>query len=128
MDPIADMLTKIRNAGAVGKKTVSIPYTVFKYELGKILEKQGFIDKMKKRGRDKKKIVLALKYDDNQKTRINEIKRISKPGRRIYFNRKKLYLPKNGYGMLVVSTSKGLLTSKEAKEKNLGGEAICEVW
>ena len=127
MDPIADMLTEIRNAGAVGKKTVSVPYSSFKYELGKILEKEGFIEKIKKRGRDKKKIILVLKYD-GQKSRISEIKRVSKPGRRIYFKRKKLYLPKSGYGMLVVSTSEGLLTSEEARKKNLGGEAVCELW
>ena len=127
MDPIADMLTKIRNAGAVGKKTVSVSYSSFKYELGKILEKEGFIEKIKKRGRDKKKIILVLKYD-GQKSRINEIKRVSKPGRRIYFKRKRLYLSKSGYGMLVVSTSEGLLTSEEARKKNLGGEAVCELW
>jgi len=127
MDPIADMLTKIRNAGAVGKKTVSIPYSSFKYELGKILEKEEFVEKVKKRGRDKKKIILTLKYENN-KPRIHEIKKVSKIGRRIYFKRRKLYLPKSGYGILIVSTSKGLLTSREAKKQNTGGEVICEVW
>jgi small subunit ribosomal protein S8 len=131
MDPISDMLTKIKNAGAVHKKTVSLSYSNIKYQLGEILMKEGFIEDVKKRSRPpacpKGRIVIRLKYN-NGKPRIHEARRISKPGRRFYLKKKKLYLPKSGNGILIVSTPKGLLTSKEAKKLNVGGEPICEIW
>lgn len=131
MDPISDMLIKIKNASAVNKKTVSFNYSNFNYQLARILAKEGFIESVKKRTvlpSQKRKIIIKLKYDENHNPRIHNIKRISKPGRRIYLSKDKLYLPKSGYGILIVSTPKGLLTSKEAKKENVGGEAICEVW
>jgi small subunit ribosomal protein S8 len=131
MDPISDMLTKIKNAGAVHKRTVSVTYSKIRYQLGKILTKEGFVEDIKKRtpspNHPKGRLLLRLKYD-NSEPRIHEIKRISKPGGRVYFKKEKLYLPKAGYGILIISTSKGLLTSKEAKKKNIGGEPICEIW
>lgn len=127
MIKIGEMLITIKNAHAANKKTVNVPYSTLKYELAKILEKKGFVEEVQKRGRLKKKIVIKLKYEGN-KPRIHDIRMISKPGRRIYFKKKDLFPPKSGYGILIVSTSKGLLTSKEAKKMNLGGEAICEIW
>jgi small subunit ribosomal protein S8 len=131
MDPISDMLTKIRNAGAVHKRTVSIPYSNFRYQLGKILAKEGFVEDIKKRfqssPQQKGKIVIRLKYN-NSEPRIHEINKISKPGGRVYLKKEKLYLPKASYGMLIISTSKGLLTAREARKQKVGGEVICEVW
>jgi len=127
MRQVVEMLNKIKNAQTVQKNTVSVPYSNFKYSLAKILEKEGFIGEIKKRGRKKKRILVRLKYEDRI-PRIREIKMISKPGKRIYLQRKELYLPKSGYGILIVSTPKGLLTSREAKKMKIGGEAICEVW
>ncbi|MCZ2846313.1 MAG: 30S ribosomal protein S8 [Candidatus Bathyarchaeota archaeon] len=122
-----EMLITIKNAHAANKRTVSVPYSTFKYELAKILEKKGLVEEVQKRGRLKKKIVIKLKYEDN-KPRIHDIRMISKSGRRIYLKSKDLFPPKSGYGILIVSTSKGLLTSEKAKKMNLGGEAICEIW
>ena len=124
---IVNMLTKIKNAQRVKKAIVSIPYSNLKYSLAKILEKEGFVEEVKKRGRTKKKIIVRLKYDNNLPA-IHGIKTISTPGRRLYFKKKDLYLPKAGYGILIISTPKGILTSKEAKKMKVGGEAICEVW
>jgi len=127
MDQIADMLTKIRNSQAVQKKTVSIPFSNLKYNIAKTLEKEGFIDYCKKRGKKIKKIIIGLKYE-NRKPKINEIKRISKPGRRIYLGSKNIYSPKSGHGILILSTPKGILTSREAKRMKSGGEVMCELW
>jgi len=128
MDPVADMLTKIRNAQAVGKKTTSFPSSSFKYNIAKVLEKEGFIEYAKKRGKKIKKILVKLKYKENKKPRINEIKKISKPGRRVYLKSKEVYSPKSGYGLLILSTPKGILTSKEARKEKAGGEVLCEIW
>lgn len=127
MDTIADMLTKIRNGIAVKKKTISVPYSNVKYNIAKLLEKEGFVDYTKKRGKNIKRLVVGLKYENGQ-SKINEIKRISKPGRRMYVSSKNIYFPKSGYGSLVISTPKGILTSKEAKKMKVGGEIICEIW
>lgn len=128
MDPIADMLTRIKNAQVVGKKTVSFPFSSFKYDIVKILEKEGFIEYAKKRGKKIKRILIRLKYTKDGNPWIHEVRRISKPSRRFYFKSKELYLPKSGYGLLIVSTPKGVLTSKEAKKIKVGGEIICEIW
>ena len=124
---IIEMLIKIKNGQAVKKETISVPYSNFKFNVAKLLEKEGFVGETKKRGRDKKRIVIKLKYD-NKTPKIHGVKLISKPGRRIYLEKKELYLPKAGHGILIVSTPKGLLTSKEARKVNTGGEAVCEVW
>ncbi len=128
MDPIANMLIKIKNAQAVGKQTVSVPFSNLKYNIGKLLEKEGFIEYAKKRGKKIKKILIKLKYTEDKKPRIHDIKRISKPGRRIYLKSKEIYSPKSGIGILVVSTPQGLMTSKEARKTRNGGEVLFEIW
>jgi len=128
MDPISDMLTSIRNALAVGRSTVSFPFSNLKYEITKILEKEGFVEKVEKKGRRSKKIIeITLKYDGKTPA-ISGLKRISKPGQKIYLPYKKIKKSKGGYGIFIVSTSKGLMTNKEARKQKLGGEVICEVW
>ena len=125
VDPITDMLNRIRNAQAVAKVTVTIPFSNIKYEIAKILEKQGFIGKIEKKGRiPKRYIEIILKYP----CPISGLKRISKPGQRIYKRSKEIKGSKGGYGMLIISTPKGLMTDKETRKNKLGGEIICEIW
>ncbi|OGZ35338.1 MAG: 30S ribosomal protein S8 [Candidatus Portnoybacteria bacterium RIFCSPLOWO2_01_FULL_43_11] len=127
-DPISDMLTRIRNAQAVSHETVSIPFSKFKLNLAKILEKEGLVEGVLIQGRKIKKIIeIKLKYK-NKKPVINKLKRISKPGQRIYLNKNMIRPIKQGYGLAVISTPEGLITDKEARKRGLGGEVICEVW
>ncbi len=128
VDPITDMLNRIRNAQAVLKTQVSLPFSNLKYEIAKILEKEAFIKRVEKKGKkNKKTIEIILKYDDKTPA-ISGLKRISKPGQRIYFPAKKIKKVKGGYGIAIISTPRGLMTDKEAKKQRLGGEIICEVW
>lgn len=128
-DPIADMLTRIRNAQMAKHKIVSAPYSEIKYKIAMILEREGFVDGVIKRGRKTKKTIeIALKYDKEGKPSISELKRISKPGRRVYVSKDELFKVKSGFGMHVLSTSKGIMTNKEARKEKTGGELICEVW
>ena len=124
-DPIADMLNRIRNAQAVSKQTVSIPFSKMKYEIADILEKRGFIKEVDKRGRKEKKFIKIIL---NQEAKINGLKRISRPGQRIYVSAKDVRQVQNGYGIAIISTPKGLMENKEAKKNNLGGEVVCEIW
>lgn len=129
MDPISDMLTSIRNALAVGHPMVAVPFSNLKYEIAKILEREGFVEKIEKRGRRPRRVIkITLKYDENKKPLISGLKRISKPGQRIYKNFKEIKPAKGGYGMTIISTSRGLMTDREARKQKLGGELICEVW
>lgn len=127
-DVIGDMLTKIRNASNAGLKKVSYPYSNIKLAISQILEKEGFIDRIEVVGEEKKKFIeVSLKYYNN-KSVISGLKRLSKPGRRIYRGSEEIPRFMNGLGVAIVSTSKGVLTGKEAKEQNIGGELICCVW
>ena len=138
MDVISDLLNRIRNAQAVSKETVEIPFSNFKYEIAKILEKEKFIEKVEKKGKKtKKSIEITLKYlldvalakgSREKISAISSLKRISKSGQRIYFPAKKVKKVKGGYGIAIISTSQGLMTDKEARKQKLGGEIICEIW
>ncbi len=128
MDPIADMLNQIKNAQAVGHPAVSLPCSNVKYEVARILEQEGFISKIEKKGRKAKKILqLTLKYNDKEPV-IVSIKKISKPGQRIYRSHSEMRSPRGGYGVGIVSTNKGMMTVKDARKQKLGGELICEVF
>ena len=134
-DPITDMLNRIRNGQAVLKETVSLPFSQLKYDIAKILERQKYIEKIDKRGRKDKKILeITLKYSKDESTNKNikseilGLKRISKPGQRIYTEAKKIRPVRGGYGIAIISTSKGLMTDKEARKQSLGGEILCEIW
>lgn len=128
VDPITDMLNRIRNAGARLHPQVEVPFSLLKYEIAKILERKGFIEKVAKPGKkEKKTIEIVLKYQDKMPA-ISGMKRISKPGQRIYSKSKKIKNVKGGYGIAIVSTSKGLMTNREARKQKLGGEILCEIW
>ena len=129
-DPISDMLTRIRNASAVRKAEVIIPFSKIKLAIAQILEREGFIEKIENEEEGvttRKDIRLHLKYSGRVPV-INGLDRISKPGRRLYVNQNNLPKVRNGMGIAIISTSQGLVTDKEAHKKKLGGEVICEVY
>lgn len=129
MDPIADMLTRIRNAQAAHHQTVSIPYSKIKAAILKIMKRENFIADYEKKGKKtRKSIAVTLKYEKDGTSAITDVKRVSKPGRRVYKGADELYPVRQGFGIAVLSTPSGLLTNKEAKQKKIGGEVICEVW
>lgn len=128
-DPISDMLTRIRNAQAVKKPTVVIPFSKLKWEILEVFKRHGFIKEMEKTGRGNKKIIeVTLKYRQDGSPRISYLKRVSKPSRRIYASAKELWPFKNGIGIRVITTSKGIMSDKEARKENLGGEVLLEMW
>jgi small subunit ribosomal protein S8 len=128
-DPIADMLTRVRNAGKAKFNSVDIPGSKMKFELAKLLKDEGYIRNYKFI-KDNKQGVLRvyLKYDDKQKHSILRIDRVSKPSKRVYVKGKDIKPVYNGLGIAVLSTSKGIMTDKRARENNIGGEIICNVW
>lgn len=129
MDPIADMLTRIRNAKAVGHMTVSFPYSKMKAAIMEILKGENFIDSYERKGKNvRKSIVVQLKYGKDGSSAIDNLERVSKPGKRIYKKASELYPVRQGFGIMIVSTPEGLLTGKDARKKKLGGEVICKVW
>lgn len=124
-DPIADMLNRIKNAQNVSNETVVFPFSGIKYEIALILQKEGFINSIEKKGRKDKKIIkIDLKYP----SAINGIKRISKPGQRIYASSGQIKPVKEGRGIAIISTSRGIMSDKETRKNKLGGEIICKVW
>lgn len=128
MDPIADLLVRIKNAQASGHENVEAPFSKVKFEVAKILEKEGFVSLVEKKGvKGKEKVEISLKYDQGVPA-ISGIKRVSKPGQRIYIGSEKIRPIKQGYGRAIISTSQGLMTDKEAKKENMGGEILCEIW
>lgn len=128
-DPIADMLTRIRNAGKAKFNSVDIPGSKLKTELAKVLKSEGFI-KNYKFIKDSKQGILRiyLKYDENQSTAIYGIERVSKLSRRVYVKGNKIKPVLNGMGISIISTSKGIMTDQKARQENIGGEILCKVW
>jgi len=128
MDPISDMLNRIRNAQAVLKEQVDMPFSNLKYEIARVLEEKGFIEKAEKKGKKTKRTIeITLKYNDKVSV-ISGLKMVSKPGQRIYKSFREVRPVRSGYGIAIISTPKGLMTDKEVKKQRLGGEVICEVW
>lgn len=126
-DPVADMLTKIRNAGMAKHERVDIPSSKLKLEIVKILKMEGYIKTFKKTPAEPI-IRIFLKYDDQTQPVIHGLEKVSKPGRRVYTGYKDMPRVYNGYGTLIVSTSTGVTTGKKAAERKVGGEIICTVW
>ncbi len=128
-DPVADMLTKVRNATMVQLEKVDIPASKLKLEIIKILKTEGFIKNFKKINQEGKSFVrIFLKYDNRSKPIIHGLKRISKPGRRVYTGYKNMPRVLNGYGTVIITTSTGVITGSKALEKKVGGELICSIW
>ncbi len=127
-DPIADMLTRVRNALQARHETVEIPANKEKVEIARILKEEGFITDYTVDGDLKKTITITLKYGPNGEKVINGLKRISKPGLRAYAKVDAIPRVLNGLGIAIISTSKGLMTDKEAKRQHVGGEVVAYVW
>ena len=128
-DPLADMLTRVRNACKAKFNSVDIPGSKVKVELARVLKEEGLIRNYKYIKDNKQGFLrVYLKYDDDQVCSIYGIERVSKPSRRIYKKSKELKPVLNGMGIAVVSTSKGIMTDKRARQENVGGEVLCKIW
>jgi len=128
-DPVGDMLTRIRNALMARHKVVEVPGSKLKLEIVKILKEEGYIEDYRViEERPQMKIEIQLKYDDMKRPVIAGIKRVSKPGRRIYRGYRELPKVLEGLGIAIISTSQGIMTDHEARKRRLGGEVICEIW
>ena len=128
-DPIADMLTRIRNANSAKHKTVDVPASKMKTAIAEILFKEGYIKSFELISNENQGIIrITLKYDEKGTRVIDGIKRISKPGVRVYANKEELPKVLNGLGIAIISTSQGLKTDKEAREAGIGGEVLAYIW
>lgn len=127
-DPIADMLTRIRNANQMRHETVTMPHSKLKVEVARLLEEEGFIKGYKVDGEIKKNIIVELKYGRSNERVITGIKRVSKPGLRVYTKSESLPRVLNGLGLAIISTPKGVMSEKQARKENVGGEVIAYVW
>lgn len=127
-DPIADMLNRMTTAAAVQKETVEVPFSNVKYSVAKVLERIGFIKSVRLQKRKARNVIeITLRYKDTEPVFTN-FKRVSKPGQRTYASTKEIKRVRGGYGIGIVSTSKGLMTNTEARKEGIGGELICELW
>lgn len=128
-DPISDMLTRIRNAYMVNSATVDVPLSKVKYAIAKILESEGYIESVENaKDAFKPTLRLTLRYPDGKTPALTSVKRVSTPGRRVYVKSQEIPAVRSGYGMSIISTPNGMMTSLEAKKRKLGGEVICELF
>ncbi len=128
-DPVGDFIVRLTNAGAIKKASVSIPYSAFKMAIAEKLKDAGYLKAIEKKGKKVKKTLdVTLKYDEAGMPVINGVKRISKPGRRLYKSVNEIMPVRYGHGALVLSTPKGIMTGKEARKEKVGGEALFEIW
>ncbi len=133
-DPVANFLTIIRNAASNRKETVNVTYSKLKLAIADILKKEGFLESVQidKTAKPVARLILTLKFtgktNNTTEPAVHSIKRISKPGRRVYVDHQRIPRPLRGNGTVIISTSSGLVTGKEAFSKHMGGEVICEVW
>ena len=127
-DPIADMLTRIRNAAAVGRQTVSMPHSNMKVAIANLLKVNNFIDSVQVSGEGVAKTVTVVLHGPQASARITEVSRLSKPGRRYYVSAQEIPVVKRGRGLIIVSTSKGIMSGEDAKAQRIGGELICRIY
>jgi small subunit ribosomal protein S8 len=128
-DPVADMLTRIRNANKALQESVSMPTSTMKVEIARLLKDEGYIKDFKvEKGESFDSLVVELKFGRNRERVITDLKRISKPGRRVYAKKERLPRVLGGMGTAIISTSTGLVTSRKAQELGVGGEVVCFIW
>jgi len=128
-DPIGDLIIRLTNAGAIKKPSVSIPFSNFKMAIAEKLAAVGYVKTIEKKGKKiKKTLDIVLSYDADGNHKIQGVKRISKPGRRMYKSVLEIVPIRYGHGALILSTPKGIMTDKEAKKEKVGGEALFEIW
>ncbi|OGC11503.1 30S ribosomal protein S8 [candidate division WOR-1 bacterium RIFOXYA12_FULL_52_29] len=129
MDPIADLLVRVNNAIKVKKEAVEIPHSKVKEGIIKILQEEGFLGKYDVVARMNKKVMkVALKYNENRRSTIVGVKRVSTPGRRVYVGSQAIPRIQSGFGLAIISTPKGLMTDDNARRQKIGGEVLCYVW
>jgi small subunit ribosomal protein S8 len=127
-DPISDLIIQLKNASMAGKGSVTVPYSELKFTIAELLNKEGFLKTVSKKGKKVKKFIeIDLLYKDD-KSKISGVKRVSKPGRRIYKKSTELRPVKQGSGILILSTPKGVMSDKLARQEKVGGEALFEIW
>ncbi len=128
-DPIGDLIIRLKNAGMVGHTEVSLPYSKLKEAVLETLKKNGYIKDFEKHGKGvKKSLKISLFYNTDKTPRISAVKRISKPGRRIYKDVKNIFPVRYGKGIMIISTSKGVMTNNDAVKEKVGGEILFEIW
>ena len=128
-DPIADMLTRIRNAGTAKHAQTTCPSSKQKLALAKVLQNAGFLGEVKVEARDGHPVIaMEIRYDRSGRALIDGIRRVSKPGRRVYVGKAEVPQVRKGLGVAVISTSKGILSDSDARAQQVGGEVVCEVW
>lgn len=129
MDPIADMLVNIKNAATAGKPFALVSYSKLKLSIANILVQEGYLKSVAKRGKKAKKFIeLEIMYHQDKTPRLSGATRISRPSKRVYYGTTDVRPVRNGYGLLVLSTPKGILTGKDARKEHVGGEALFKVW
>jgi small subunit ribosomal protein S8 len=127
-DPIADMLSRIRNAMAVNKNTIILPHSNAKESIAKLLRDNGFIDMVSVDSEDNRKVLSLVLASEDANCRISTLNRLSKPGRRTYVKSSEIPTVRRGRGIVIISTSNGIMSGQDARDKHLGGELICEVY
>lgn len=128
-DPVGDLINRLKNAGAVKHASVSVPYSNFKLAIAEKLKETGFVSAIEKKGKKiKKTLDIVLKYNESGTPFIKGVKRVSKPGRRLYKSVHEITGVRYGHGSLILSTPKGIKTDKEARKEKVGGEALFEIW
>jgi len=130
VDPITDLLNRIRNAAMAQHVSTRIPYSKIKESIVEIMKNEGYLDGVAVDSGDgvHKEIVVHLRYIDDSRTAIRKMRRVSKPGRRLYCGSKEIPQIKSGLGVSIISTSKGVMTDRDARRLNVGGEVLCEIW
>lgn len=127
--PIADLLTRLRNASAVGKEEVILPASRMKADILRVLKNHNYISNFEEVEEAKKKFIkVTLRYDDTKQPVLRHLELVSKPGLRNYVGKEEIPYVLNGYGLAIISTSKGLMTDREARKAGIGGELICKIW
>lgn len=127
-DPIADMLIRIKNGGIAGKEIVEMPFSAFKEAIAKVLFAEGYLTSYAKKGKKVQKTLEVGIVYDGKKPRVSDVQRMSKPSRRYYLKADEISTVKNGYGLLVMSTPKGVMTGDEARKGQVGGEVLFKIW
>jgi small subunit ribosomal protein S8 len=134
-DPIADMLTRIRNASSIGKQETVVPMSKVKHEVAKVLERENWVQKVeveevngRKKGVTFNQLKISLRYKKSGKSVINSLQKVSRPGLKVYVGKNELPKVLNDFGMAVISTPQGVMTNKEAREKGVGGEVLCKIY
>ena len=128
-DPIADMLARIRNAGMAKHPELVIPASNTKLAIARVLVETGFLEEVRVEAREgRATLVVRMRYDDQGQPLLDGLKRVSRPGRRVYVGHEEIPRVRNGLGVAVISTSKGILSDRAAREASIGGEVLCEVW